>query len=164
MSLKDAMKEIFIGGLIGGSALTITVFLSYILLSVVGGVIFYCIFRLAIRTFCPEPPKEVLALLHEVETATLLGDWYDDSDIYRLDKALMEAEMKKPGSTLSLYLDLPQSRVGMALGSVMISSTVNGWMVNIFPINFLTVILLIFGLVFLFSPFFLWSISRPMKR
>lgn len=54
----------------------------------------------------PKEP-ELLATFQEVDEATARGDWYDDSDIYRLDMAIANAEMEKPGSTLALYTGHP---------------------------------------------------------
>jgi hypothetical protein len=42
-------------------------------------------------------------LRREIDARTRAGDFQDDSDIFDLDRRLMEAELRWPGSTLRLY-------------------------------------------------------------
>jgi hypothetical protein len=53
----------------------------------------------------------------EIDARTRSGDFQDDSDIFDLDRRLMEAELRWPGSTLRLYFTWyrPAWLVGAAL-------------------------------------------------
>ena len=136
--------------------------LSYILVSIAGTFALYFTVHLVIPKFCPKPPEKLLVLKREVDRATASGDWYDDSDIHMLDRAMLEAEKEKPGSTLLLYFT--HFKTLMAMGSAIISFIANGWIMDIFRPMFFTILCLTLGLSFLFSPFFYWFISRPLKN
>ncbi len=126
------------------------------------------ILRKLFNRVLPEPPTEVKELLRKVNEATASGSWYDDSDIDALDRALTEAELENPGSTLKIYFEMfPEL---FELGCILISLSVSGYimtLIGMFPVNptlRLSVIGFIFGLLLSFSYLWLWFISRPRLR
>jgi hypothetical protein len=50
-----------------------------------------------------EALAEIRRLRRATRERTLTGEFYDDSDIFELDRRLMEAELTWPRSTLRLY-------------------------------------------------------------
>ncbi len=49
--------------------------------------------------------SELRRLKRAVQRRSAEGDYYDDSDIFELDRRLAEAELRRPGSTLFLYYE-----------------------------------------------------------
>jgi len=109
-----------------------------------------------------EPTKsETLAairrLRHEIDARTRSGDFQDDSDIFDLDRRLMEAELRWPRSTLPLYFAWyrPVWLVGAALLAlgivvlVVVHNSAVGW------------VSIGLGAVLALGPAAAWYQSRP---
>jgi hypothetical protein len=96
-------------------------------------------------------------LRREVDARTCSGDFQSDSDIFELDRRLMEAELRWPRSTLPLYFE--QYRPAWLVGAVLL----------VFGLVALTVmgnaalggVAIGLGLLLVLGPVAAWSQSRP---
>ena len=95
---------------------------------------------------------------------TIDGDYQGDADIYNLDRAMMEAELAQPGSTLRLYYNQPVAVLSRFLGSILVSFTLTGWVLGTFHFACLSVLALLFGIGFLLYPYLTWDASRPKLK
>jgi len=139
------------------------IWITYFVLSILSCVALMSLQRLISRIFSPLP-DQVRSLSREVERSTAAGDWYDDSDIDRLSREMMQAELSRPGSTFHLYYNNTVALACRLIGSVVISFISVGWILGIFPITIRGVVLLIFAALFLLNPYIMWFISRPVTK
>ena len=137
--------------------------ITYFVLSILGCVALMSLQRLISRIFSP-PPDEVRSLSREVEQTRASGGWYDDSDIDRLDREMIQAELGRPGSTFHLYYNNHMALACRLVGSMVISFISTGWILGVFPITIGGVVLLIFAASFLLNPYIMWFMSRPMTK
>ena len=112
----------------------------------------------------PKFPSQAVESLRNVERTTAGGEYEGDADIYNLDRALMEAELDHPGSTLRLYYNQPMAIWSRFIGSILLSFTLTGWALGIHQISCLFVLALLIGTSFLLYPFLTWSMSRPRLK
>ena len=68
----------------------------------------------------PKFPSQAVESLRNVERTTAGGEYVGDADIYNLDRALMEAELDHPGSTLRLYYNQPMAIWSRFIGSILL--------------------------------------------
>jgi len=112
----------------------------------------------------PKFPSQAAESLRNVERATASGEYEGDQDIYNLDRALMEAELEHPGSTLRLYYNQPVSIMSRLAGSILVSFTLTGLVLGTFPFACMPAVALLFGVGFLCYPFLTWNSSRPRLK
>jgi hypothetical protein len=110
-----------------------------------------------------EKREEIAAirrLQREIDARTRSGAVQHDSDIFDLDRRLMEAELRWPGSTLPLYFERyrPAWILGVALMVVGIAVLALGDAVG--PGAVATGI----GSVLILGPVAAWYQSRPRRR
>ncbi len=96
-------------------------------------------------------------LRREIDARTRSGDFQDDSDIFELDRRLMDAELRWPGSTLPLYVERyrPAWLLGaalLALGILILGLAGNGAIGGV---------ALGLGAVLVLGPVAAWYQSRP---
>jgi len=98
---------------------------------------------------------------------TLEGDFQSDhSDLARLDKAMMEADMERQNSPFFKEFDQNKIRVLMMGGSTVVSSVVSSWILSEpgtmldVTADITTILMVILGLSFLFYPMLKWRIPR----
>jgi hypothetical protein len=99
---------------------------------------------------------ELRRLRAEIDRRTAEGEYQDDSDIYELDRRMAEAEQRRPGSTLPLYIDQYRSVFAVAtvllvIGVVLL--VLGKWLAGGF--------VMFFAVAFLLGPFAAWWGSRP---
>ena len=111
----------------------------------------------------PESPSELAEMEAEVWRATMTGDYYGDSDIDRLDRALTRAELEQPGSTMRYVYDSFPAIVSRQVGSLIVSFIVTGWYLHILPIGLGTIAVLAVAAGTLLYPFAAWMLSRPRR-
>ena len=100
---------------------------------------------------------ELRRLQKEVDERSVRGDFYDDSDIFELDRRLAEAELRRPGSTLRLYYEAFRPAVAVGVGIIII-----GLVVLIVLGNRLAGALALgVGILFVMGPLAAWHASRP---
>lgn len=112
----------------------------------------------------PKLPYEVLESMRRVRQTTIDGEYQGDTDIYSLDRALMDAELERPGSTLRLYYNQPTALFGRILGSLLVSFGITGWLTGAAPYGWGIVLALLAGIAFLVYPFLTWNSSRPRLK
>ena len=112
----------------------------------------------------PRFPEEVHASLRHVQHTTSSGEYQGDADIYSFDRALMEAELAQPGSTIRLYFNQPAALLSRLIGSVLVSFTITGWVTGSFNIACASLLALLFGISLLLYPFMTWNSSRPRLK
>jgi hypothetical protein len=120
-------------------------------------------FQKLLSRLLPEPPNEIAELEAEVWRATITGDYYGDSDIDRLDRALTKAELEQPGSTARYVYDSFPAIMSRQIGSLAVSFIVAGWYLHVLPIGLGTIALLAVAVGALFYPFAAWMVSRPRR-
>jgi hypothetical protein len=109
-----------------------------------------------------EPAKNeaIAAIRHlrrEIDARTRTGDFQDDSDIFDLDRRVMEAELRWPRSTLALYFEWyrPAWLVGAVLATIgivalaLIDNAAVGW------------VAIGLGVLLVLGPVAAWYQSRP---
>ncbi|NJD58954.1 MAG: hypothetical protein C3F13_09975 [Anaerolineales bacterium] len=117
-----------------------------------------------ISLFLPKLPMEVIESMQHVQQTTIDGNYQGDADIYNFDRALMEAELEHPRSTLSLYYNQPAAIISRLLGSILVSFTITGWVLESFGFNCISFLVLLFGISLLFYPIMTWNSSRPTLK
>ena len=137
--------------------------ITYFVLSILGCVAFMSLQRLISRILSP-PPHEVCSLSSEVEQTTASGGWYDDSDIVRLDREMMQIELCRPGSTFHFCYNNPVTLACRLVGSIAVSFILVGWILEVFPITIGGIVLLIFAASFLLNLYIMWFMSRPLTK
>ena len=136
--------------------------LLYVVLGGMGVVVLLWIQRLLSRLL-PEPPSELAEMEAEVWRATVSGDYYGDSDIDRLDRALTKAELERPGSTARYVYDSFPAIISRQIGSFVVSFIVAGWYLHMLPIGPGTIAVLVVAVGVLLYPFTAWALSRPRR-
>jgi len=136
--------------------------LLYAAVGVLGAVALLWLQKLLSRLL-PEPPRELAELEADVWRATITGDYYGDSDIDRLDRALTRAELARPGSTVRHVYDSLPAIMSRQIGSLAVSFVVAGWYLHILPIGLGTIAVLALAVGALLYPFGAWMLSRPRR-
>jgi hypothetical protein len=134
----------------------------YIAVGGLGAVVLLWIQKLLSRLL-PEPPPELAEMEAEVWRATMTGDYYGDSDIDRLDRALTKAELDTPGSTARYVYDSFPAIMSRQIGSLVVSFIVAGWYLHMLPIGPGTIAVLVIAVGVLLYPFAAWIVSRPRQ-
>lgn len=112
----------------------------------------------------PKLPFEVVESMQHVQQTTIDDNYQGDADIYNFDRALMEAELEHPRSTLGLYYNQPVAIISRLLGSILVSFTITGWVLASFGFSCLPLLALLFGISFILYPFITWNSSRPTLK
>jgi len=120
-------------------------------------------FQKLLSHLLPEPPSELAEMEADVWRATITGDYYGDSDIDRLDRALTRAELGRPGSTARYVFDSFPAIMSRQVGSLIVSFIVAGWYLHILPIGLGTIAVLAVAAGTLLYPFAAWMLSRPRR-
>jgi hypothetical protein len=137
--------------------------LLYVVVGGMGAVVLLWIQRLLSRLL-PEPASELAEMEAKVWRATMSGDYYGDSDIDRLDRALMKAELERPGSTARYVYDSFPAIMSRQIGSLVVSFIVAGWYLHMLPIGPGTIAVLVVAVGVLLYPFTAWALSRPRRK
>lgn len=111
--------------------------------------------------FLPNLPYEVMESARQVRQTTLADDFQGDADLFNFDRALMEAELVRPGSTFRIYYNQPAAVFSRLLGSILVSFTITGWVLGNFEFACMSLSALFFGIGLLLYPYLTWESSRP---
>ncbi len=135
--------------------------LKLFILAICFGIVLYTLVPMYVLSFSHRLPEDVIKKLAEVEETTRAGEGYGDSAISRLDDLMTEAESRQPGSTLGLYIQQPQNKFLMAVGSLVYAFIIVGWIIEKHSFGLLNILGFIIGVFFLTAPLFQWQISHP---
>jgi hypothetical protein len=99
-------------------------------------------------------------LQREIEARTLSGDFQSESDIFELDRRLMEAELRWPRSTLPLYFE--RYRTAWIAGAVLLSA-------GFFALALgagagVAAVPAVLGVLLILGPLAAWHQSRPRAK
>jgi hypothetical protein len=117
-----------------------------------------------INRLLSKPPFEVIENLRHVQQTTIDSDYQGDADIFKFDRALMDAELDYPGSTLSLYYNQPVAVFSRLIGSILVSFTITGWVFRSFEFACASLLVFFLGVSLLLYPFMTWNSSRPTLK
>ena len=128
------------------------------------GTIILLLLQWIVSWMLPRFPSEAVESLRTVERNMAGGEYEGDADIFNLDRALMEAELDHPGSSLRLYYNQPMAIWSRFIGSILVSFTLTGLVLRAYQFSCLSVLALLFGISFLLYPFLTWNSSRPRLK
>jgi hypothetical protein len=111
------------------------------------------------RTERDQAIERIRRLRREIRGRSLSGEFQDDSDIFELDRRLMEAELRWPRSTLRLYFE--QYRLAWIAGLALL---VLGILLVLAGAVALGGVVAGIGAVLILAPVAAWYQSRPFKR
>jgi hypothetical protein len=111
----------------------------------------------------PKLPFDVIESMRHLRQ-TIDSDYQGDADIFNFDRALMDAELDRPGSTLSIYFNQPVAVFSRLLGSTLVSFTITGWVLRSLEFACMSLLVLLFGIGLLLYPIMIWNSSRPTLK
>jgi hypothetical protein len=98
-------------------------------------------------------------LRREIDARTRSSDFQDDADIFELDRRLMDAELRWPGSTLPLYFE--RYRPAWLIGAILLAG---GIVVLVTSNAGVGAVIGGLGVVLVLGPVAAWYQSRPRPR
>jgi hypothetical protein len=112
----------------------------------------------------PRPPAGVLQRTFIAQQPPSEEEGDGLAAIYSLDRAIMNAELDRPGSTFWLYYRQPGAVIARILGSLLVSLPSVAWILGSSQPTCGSLLLPLLGLGLSVYPYLTWWMSRPTLR